>query len=64
MSISPFIGHRREKLDVVSQMTIVAVGDTRYVAGCHEQFAPEAKWQKLYKRMVEGKFVLGDGRQE
>jgi len=25
------IGHRREKLDIVSQRTIVAVGDKRYV---------------------------------
>ena len=27
-------------------------------------FATDAKGQMLYEKMVEGKFVLGDGREE
>jgi len=47
-----------EKLDVVSQMTIVAVYDKRYVAWRHEQFAMDALGQTLEEKVAQSKFLL------
>jgi hypothetical protein len=49
----------REKLDVVSQMTLMAVDVRRDVAGRHTQFATDALGQ-----MLKEKCLLSDGNQK